>query len=53
VFIRNEGSDSEDDTGHKEFLNSIRRVAVVRCTLAQPKDIDDWNHDLPHVDKDW
>jgi len=41
VFIGNEGSDSDDDTRHEEFLNSIRRV-VVRCTLAQPKDTDDW-----------
>jgi len=28
VFIGNEGNDSEDDTGHEEFLNSIRHVAV-------------------------
>ena len=24
VFIRNEGSKSDDDTGHEVFLNSIR-----------------------------
>jgi len=42
VFIRNASSDSEDDMGHKEFLNTIRCVVVVQCTLAQPKDIVDW-----------
>ena len=42
VFIENEGSDSEDDTKHEEFFNIIRRVAVVWCTLAQPKDTVDW-----------
>jgi len=42
MFIGNEGSVSEDDTKHEEFLNTIRRVAVVRCTLAQPKDTVDW-----------
>jgi len=42
VFIGNEGSDSEDDTKHEEFLNTIRRVAVVRCTLAQHKDTVYW-----------
>jgi len=42
VFIGNEGNDSDDDTRHEEFLNSIMLVAMVRCTLAQPKDIGDW-----------
>jgi len=32
---------SDDDTV-KKFLNSIKRVAIVRCTLAQPKYTDDW-----------
>jgi len=41
VFIGNEGSDSDDDTRHEEFFNFIRRVAIVRCTLAQPKNTDD------------
>jgi len=41
VFIENEGSDSENNTRHQEFLNSIRRV-VVRCALAHPKDTVDW-----------
>ena len=41
MYIENEDSDSKGDTGY-EFLNSIRRVAIVRCTLAQPKDTDDW-----------
>ena len=41
VFIGNEGSDFDDDTRYEEFLNSIRRVAVVRCILAQSKDTDD------------
>ena len=35
VFIGNKGSDSEDDTGHEKFRNSIRHV--VRCTLASLK----------------
>ena len=39
MFIGNNSTD--DDMGHEEFLNSIRRVAV-RCILAQPKDTDDW-----------
>jgi len=42
VFIGNEGSDSEDDTRHEEFLTSIRCVAVVRYTLVQSKETDDW-----------
>jgi len=41
MFIGNEGNDFDDDTWH-ELFNSIRRVAVVTCTLAQPKDTDDW-----------
>ena len=41
MLIGNEGSDFDDDTGHEEFLNSIRRV-IVRCTLAQPEDTNDW-----------
>ena len=42
MFIKYEGSDSEDDTGHEEFLDSIRLVAVVRCILGQPKDTVNW-----------
>ena len=41
VFIGNESSESDDDAGREEFFNSIRRV-VVRCTLVQFKDTDDW-----------
>ena len=41
VFIRNKGSNSEDDMGYEEFLDTIRCV-VVRCTLVQPKDTIDW-----------
>ena len=29
VFIRNDGSDFENDTGREKFLKSIRRVDVV------------------------
>ena len=34
VFIGNEGIDSDDATGQKEFLTSIRHITVVRCTIA-------------------
>jgi len=40
--LGNEGSNSEDYTRHEEFINSIKCVAVVRCTLAQPKDTVVW-----------
>ena len=42
MFIGNASSDSEDDMEHEEVLSTIRRVAIVRCTLAQPKDTVDW-----------
>ena len=42
VLIENASSDSEDDMRHEEVLNTIRYVAVVWCTLAQPKDTVDW-----------
>ena len=41
MFTGNGGSDFDDATGQKEFLASIGRITVVRCTLAQPKEIDD------------
>jgi len=42
MFIGNASSDSEDDMEHEVVLSTIRHIAVVRCTLAQPKDTVDW-----------
>ena len=36
VSVGNASSDSENDLEHEEVLSTIRHVAVVRCTLAQP-----------------
>ena len=41
VFIGNASSDSENDLEHEKVLSTIRYVAIVRCTLAQPKDMVD------------
>ena len=41
VFVGNASSDSENDFEHEEVLSTLRRVAVVRCTLAQPKNMVD------------
>ena len=42
MFIRNASIDSKNDMEHEEVLSTIRRVAVVRRTVAQPKDMVDW-----------
>ena len=41
VFVGNASSDSENDLEQEEVLSTIRHV-VIRCTLAQPKDMVDW-----------
>jgi len=42
MYIGNEGSDSDGVAEQGECLASIQRINVVRCTLIQPHEIDDW-----------
>ena len=46
VFIGNASSDSENDLEHEKVLRTIRHVAIIRCILAQPKDMVDWRRIL-------
>ena len=43
VYIGNEGSDSDGATEQGEHLASIQRINVVRCTLSQPNETDNWH----------
>jgi len=42
VYIGNEGSDSDSITNQGERLASIQRINVIRCTLTQHNETDDW-----------
>jgi len=42
VYIGNERSDSDGATEQGDHLASIQRINIVRCTLDQPNETDDW-----------
>jgi len=46
VYIGNEGSDSDGVTEQGERLASIQRINVVRYTLPQPNETDDWRRTI-------